>query len=97
MWNKLNRNHWSVLGFLILLIGLQFYLLDSVKLTPDATEFLAKVTSNKNASTASIASTAGIDSNYPAYEWKPKDVIPHSLLTMGFVLVFTTLTMKKPE
>lgn len=93
---KLSRTHWCTLGFLVLFLGIQFHLVDAVTLTSDATEFLAQATNNPEIAALDTAeAVSGTDIPVPPYQWFPRDEIQHILLTAGFVLVFTSLAMRK--
>ncbi len=94
----INRNQWFLIGFVVLLLGIQFRLVDSFVLTSDATKFLAERTGHpiaalNNAAQSFLPSANGVP---------PKKVIPPEwvgwcLGSIGSVLILHSWGMKKPE
>ena len=87
---ELNRNQFFMAGIFVLLIGIQFRLLDSATLNEKTTAFLLKHSSS--ASTMAIMPLTGMAKKviHPA-PW-----IGWSLISVGAVCILHSLAMKKP-
>lgn len=95
---ELNRNHYLGIGMVLLLLGLQFRYVDSFQLTEATTKVLAK--RMKKESVVAQSPLAAIFG-----QTKPTDVqktvrppkwLGWSLISIGGVLVFQSLGMRKP-
>jgi uncharacterized membrane protein YhaH (DUF805 family) len=90
---ELNRNQFFMAGVLIMLLGIQFRLLDSVTLNEKATQFLAAHSSSAAASgLASILPTSSV----PKKVLHPPQWLGWSLMSIGAVCILHSLAMKKP-
>ncbi len=94
---KLNRNHYFLMGLVILFLGLQFRMVESVVLNQPTSEFLAQRlgTPQENA-TFRLTSLMG-KANTPLRTITPPRWIGWALVSAGAVLVLHALAMKKPE
>jgi len=87
---ELNRNQFFMAGVFLMLLGVQFRLLDSVTLNEKATEFLASHTS-ASASISLIPSAA-----MPKKTLHPPQALGWALMSIGAVCILHSLAMKKP-
>ncbi|MGQ9576355.1 MAG: hypothetical protein ACUVUC_13660 [Thermoguttaceae bacterium] len=92
----INRNQVFLVGFVLVLLGVQLRLMDAAVLTPKATRLLAQQTDAPGATaTAAIGSLAG-DQAAPRKVIRPPDWLGWLLLSIGSVLILQSWTMAKP-
>jgi len=95
---EITRNQYFMVGLVLVLLGIQFRMIDSVTLTPDFTQLLAKQT---NPSVAAVNATAQslLRTEEPVIRklFRPPDWLGWCLLSVGAVLVLHSLAMKRPE
>jgi len=95
---EINRNQWFLFGLILVLLGVQFHLVNSFVLTPEVTQFLAKQSGHPvaavNASAQLFAPAAKpiIRKTVQPPEW-----LGWALLSIGSVLVLHSFGMKRPE
>jgi len=101
---EINRNHYFMIGIVLLLLGMQLRWVDSYVLNAEATEFVAKrwdqtqppaqpaVSPQLLVTTPTPAATT-----MPRRTIKPPAWIGWSFVSIGAVLVLHSLAMKKPE
>lgn len=96
---EINRNHYLAIGLVLVLLGIQFRCVDSLQLTPETTQFLAKRMKKKpesaNPLMAILPKTTS--SLAPQKTIRPPKWLGYSLLSIGAVLMVQSLGMKKPE
>ena len=96
---ELNRNQFMMIGVLVLLLGLQFRLVDHFVLNAKASEFVEqKLNKGASAETAPQVQTAGggsmpIVGNRMV---KPPHWLGWCLVSVGGVLVLHSLAMRRP-
>ena len=94
----INRNQYFLAGLVLLFLGLQFRLIESVDLTPRCVSFLGE-----NSNQLAILARSAVDaSNTGQVKAPPKTVQPPewlgwALLSLGAVLVLHSMAMKRPE
>lgn len=93
----LNRNQFFLAGVLLLMLGLQFRLVDSVVLTPKAARMFTKENRPVIAASFSLQTLVPGDRPAPARTVRPPEWLGYSLLSIGAVLVLHALAMPKPE
>ena len=93
-----NRNQWFMAGLVLLFLGIQFRLVDSVVLTSECTQLLAEATgkSAKAADTSSPILQAFQRSAPVKKTVTPPDWLGWVLLSVGLVISLQSLAMKKP-
>ncbi|MBU4270999.1 MAG: hypothetical protein KKA28_03925 [Planctomycetes bacterium] len=93
----ISRNQFFFAGFLCLLLGGQFMMVDSIELTPNFTQFLAERTGHPLTSVSAATQTL-TQSEEPSAKKviNPPDWIGWSLISLGSVLVLHSCGMKKP-
>jgi len=94
----LNRNQLFLAGMILLLLGVQFRIIESYTLTPELTQVLAERTGHPlaavNAATAPLT-----ESGKPMAKktLQPADWIGWAMLSLAATLILQSLVMKRPE
>ena len=94
---ELNRNQWFLAGLVLLLLGLQFRMVDSVVLTPELTKFLADHTSRPVATASQTMGALMTAEPLAPKTVRPPEWVGWSLLSIGVVLILHAISMKKPD
>lgn len=97
---EINRNQYFMIGVVLLALGIQFRMVDSVTLTQEASQFISKRFIDKKAEqgdlpTAFVAvaeQTQGVQKQ----TLKPPQWLGWALISMGSVLILHSLAMPKP-
>jgi hypothetical protein len=93
----LNRNQFFFIGVVVLLVGLQVRFVSSYVLNTEATRFLAERTGQAPlAATSSFFTMASATSVGPKKVLQPPDWLGWCLISVGAVLTFHSLAMKRP-
>ncbi len=92
------RNQYFLAGLVLLFLGVECRMIESITLTPEFTQFLAERTGHPWAAVQSTASTVA-PSVKPTFKktFEPPEWIGWSLISMGAVLVLHSLAMRPPE
>ena len=94
----INRNQYFLGGLVLLLLGLQFHLTDSMVLTPKCTAFLAKHTGRPAGAVSKAGEViAGMQGELPPRTVRPPEWLGWALLSLGSVLVLHSFAMTRPE
>ncbi len=94
----LNRNQLFLAGMIFLTLGLQFRVVQSYKLTPELTQFLAERTGHPLASVNAATPALTFSGKTLAQKTvSPPDWIGWALLSLAATLIFQSLIMKRPE
>lgn len=97
---EMNRNHYMAIGLILVLLGLQFRFVESLRLTPETTKFLAKKI-GKDKSPTSNPLMAILPKTAPELAAqktiRPPKWLGYSLISIGAVLMVQSLGMKRPE
>lgn len=92
----ITRNQWFLIGLVLLLLGIQFRLVESFELTAKLTTFLAQRSTNPVAAAAlSAQSLAGAEQPIVKKRVRPPDWLGYSLFSCGAVLILHSWAMKK--
>jgi len=94
----LNRNQFFLIGVLLVLLGSQFRLLDTVVLTPGAAKLL--IGEPRPVPTASFSLPNLLPGQRPAAAARtirPPEWLGYSLLSIGAVLILHALALPRPE
>jgi len=95
---EINRNQYFLIGLVLLLLGLQFRMIDSVLLTPECTKLLAERTGHPVAAAENaMAPLLGAETKLQPKTLQPPDWVGYSLLSLGAVLVLHSFAMARPE
>jgi hypothetical protein len=94
----LNRNQLFLAGILFLFLGLQFRVVESYKLTPELTQFLAERTGHPLAS-VNAATPALTSSGRPLAQktLQPAEWMGWAMLSLSATLILQALIMKRPD
>lgn len=93
----INRNQCFLIGMVVLYLGIQFRMVETVEFTPEFTKILADRSGHPLAAASDLVT--GIlnqPTKLPPKVYRPQDWIGYSLLSMGSVLILHSLTMRKP-
>jgi hypothetical protein len=94
----LNRNQFFLAGVLVLLMGIQFRMVDSFVLNQDFAKMISKKQHRPVATASfSIQTLLPIKTPAPARRVRPPQWLGYSLLSIGAVLVLHSMAMRKPE
>ena len=91
----ITRYHFFLVGTVLVLLGLEFRLVDSVVLTPKATRFLAEQTGNP--AVAAGDALAGGEAALPSKVFRPPEWLSWFLVSVGSVLILQSCAMPKPS
>jgi hypothetical protein len=100
----MNRNQYFLAGLIILAMGLQFRMVESVTLNKECSEFLHRKLSRKGESGTPPANNVALFGEKRAIEniaelrtLRPPQWLGYALLSVGAVLVLHSLAMRRPE
>ena len=94
----ITRNQWFAAGVVVVLLGIQFRMVDSYELTPEATQVLARQTGHPVASiNDTIETFTGRTQTMPKATLRPPDWLGWSLISLGSVLILHSMAMKKGD
>jgi hypothetical protein len=91
----LNRHQFFFIGFLVLLIGVQFRFVSAYVLNPEATRFLAEHTGQSSGVSSFLTATAGTAAA-PRKVIEPPEWLSWCLISVGAVLCLHSLAMPRP-
>ena len=94
---EINRNQWFLAGLVLLLLGLQFRMIDSFVLTPELTKFLADRTERPVAAANQTFGTLMRAEAVPPKTVQPPEWFSWALVSVGAVLILHSLSMKRPD
>lgn len=93
----ITRNQYFLMGLLLIFLGVEFRLVESIQLTQEFTQFLARRTNHPAvATTDTVDSLLGTNTKVPAKTITPPQWVGYSFLSLGAVLVLHSLAMPKP-
>lgn len=93
----ITRNQYFLAGLLLLFLGVEFRAIESVQLTSEATQFLARRTNHPAvATTDKVDAVLGTSTKLPPKTLIPPEWVGYSFLSLGAVLVLHSLAMPKP-
>ena len=90
----INRNQFFLMGMVLLFLGVEFRLIDTVSLTPKCTSFLA-TRANYLAIAGSAADADRVKAAAPS-TFHPPEWFGWALLSVASVLILHSLAMKGP-
>jgi len=97
---ELNRNQYFLAGLVILLLGIQFRMVDTFILNERATQFLAQrlqqVQPQPLASANDLSTFVAAQAPVAKHRLRPPRWLGWSLMSVGSVLVLYSLALKKP-
>ncbi len=94
----INRNHWLITGLVLLALGVQFRLVESIVLNEKCTQFIEERL-NEKVELASVSPFSGLMSSPPPSHRtiSPPRWIGWALLSVGGVMVVHSLTFRRPD
>jgi hypothetical protein len=93
----ITRNQWFFAGLVLLLLGLEFNLVETFQLNAKFSQFLAERTNHPMASVSATTQTLFQTDNPPVQKtWAPPEWLGWSLISIGSVLILHSWGMKKP-
>jgi len=95
----LNRNQFFLAGLIVLLLGIQFRVVDTFVLNPKFAKMIAKK-QNRPVATASFSLQTLLPpakTPAPARKVHPPDWVGYSLLSIGAVLILHSMAMRRPD
>jgi hypothetical protein len=97
---EINRNQYFLAGLVILLLGIQLRIVDGFVLNERASEFVqrrfASMNSPQLASAGEAATLLASTPLSPRHRLEPPNWIGWSCISLGSVLVFYSLALRKP-
>lgn len=96
----MNRNHFLMLGLVVLMLGIQLQIVDEYVLTDQATQVAAKVTGKApgpEAQSASLFMPASGPAPLTQKTITPPDWLGWLLMSVGSVLVLHSFAMPRPN
>jgi hypothetical protein len=95
---ELNRNHYFMIGLILVFLGLQFRYVDTYTLNEETSQFIAtRLKKEKSTTQAAFNSLLSVATpSASRQEIKPPRWLGFSLLSIGAVLILHSLAMKKP-
>ncbi len=96
---ELNRNHCFMIGLILLFLGIQFRMVESVTLNAKTSEFIARRLRSGNSGTATDVVPSLLSSPPPASRRTitPPNWLGWCLVSAGSVLVLHSLVMPRPQ
>lgn len=93
-----NRNHFFLIGIFLLLVGLQFRLIERIVLNPESTLFLAQhMGSETDATTAEVLHKAGFDAALPRKEFISPRWCGWAFFAVAAALMLHSLMLPRPS
>lgn len=94
---EFNRNQFFFLAIFLMLLGMQLRMVQAYELTPEATRFLAqRAQAGADPIAAMAGATPALPANLPPKVISPPEWLGWCLISVGAVLFFHSLVMKKP-
>lgn len=90
---EFNRNQYFMFGLVLLMLGIQFRVIDSIVLNEKASRFVAE---RMNAGDSSATAFLPAVGPTPRRTVRPPQWLGWALISMGSVLILHSLAMKKP-
>lgn len=95
---EINRNQWFLAGIILLLLGIQFRVVDGVVLNDKLTARLAsRMGPAERTATSLERFIPNFDPTVPRRTIRPPEWLGYALLSIGAVLILHSLAMPKPE
>jgi len=93
----INRNQYFLMGLVLLLLGLQFRMIDTVNLTPKCASFLASRTGSLSIAGGSGGANTEKRESPATRTFKPPQWLGWALVSVGSVLILHSMAMKRPD
>ena len=94
----INRNQYLFIAVFLMLLGMQLRMVSSYVLTQETTRFLAeRAIASSDPAGALLGDSPQLPANIPSKVVYPPEWLGWCLLSVGAVLFFHSMTMKKPD
>ena len=94
----MSRSQLFFAGLVLLFLGIQFRVTETITLTPEFTRYLAERAEHPALAAANaVDALAGTKTSIPPKTFPPPDWLGWSLVSLGSVLVLHSLAMPKPK
>lgn len=93
---EINRNQYFLVGIVLLLLGIQFRMVDTYVLNEQTSTFLAKRTGNSSYSSRTVSFLPSLGPVAPRKSIKPPEWLGWCVGSIGAVLILHSLAMPKP-
>ena len=94
----INRNQFFMVGVLVLLLGIQFRVVDRYVLNDKATRVLAnRMAGEDSAQAAALRAADATNSPIPRHVVEPPDWSGWCMMSIGSVLILHSLALRKPD
>jgi hypothetical protein len=94
----LNRDHYMIVGVVLLLVGVQFRYVDTYVLNEKASEFIAARQSDEQGLVAQQTfAWFPASTTTRLRDWRPPSWLGWAGISIGAVLILHSLALKKPE
>ena len=93
----ITRNQFFLAGLVLAFLGIEFRAIESIQLTQECTQLLARGTNHPAlATTDTVDSLIGTNTKLPPKTVIPPEWVGYSFLSLGAVLILHSLGMQKP-
>jgi hypothetical protein len=94
---ELSRNQYFLIGLVLLLLGFEVHMIDTVELTAECTQLLSERVGRPSAAiAANVQALIPTDKPVVKKTLRPPEWLGWSLMSIGSVLVLHSWAMKKP-
>lgn len=93
----INRNQFFMFGIVVVLLGLQFRMVDNYVLNEKTTRFLASRAINSKAPGSSLLSISARSAPLPRKVVHPPEWSGWCLMSIGSVLILHSLALRRPD
>jgi len=93
---ELNRNHYFLVGLVILLIGIQFRMVDNYVLNENTSRFLAERFAPGQDGALRVPAFLAANGPTPRKVVRPPQWLGWAAMSVGSVLILHSLAMKRP-
>ena len=89
----MNRNHYLMLGTVLLLVGIAIFKVDNVTLTEETTKFMAQATAPEGSGDGTTVLQPAV---VPKKTFRIPPAVRFALISIGAVLMLHAIAMQKP-
>jgi hypothetical protein len=93
----INRNQYFLAGLVLIFLGIQFHMVDTIVLTPECTRLLGEADNHPAVAASNLLGPlVGAENQVAPKTIRHPEALSWGLLSAGAVLVLHSLAMKKP-
>jgi hypothetical protein len=94
---EINRNQYFLAGLVLILLGIEFHMVDTIVLTPECTRLLGEGNNHPVVAASNLLGPlVGAENQIAPKTFHLPESLSWGLLSAGAVLVLHSLAMKKP-